>query len=240
MLLDNLFKLEKLKIESYSNVERSNPVGNPFEAMFNPESFSRKYEIVYANNQGLNTSDRSANYTRNEPAELNLKLILDGTGVTELELLPLPLGLGNTKKVSERVDEFLKLAFYMNSSTHEPNYLKVSWGDLSFPCRLSSVNINYISFDRSGHALRAELDLQLISDEDVKKRLAKENKQSPDVTHSRIIMAGDTLPLLTKQIYGASVHYLKVAQFNQLDDFRNLTPGQRLYFPPLSQETTVN
>jgi hypothetical protein len=240
MALDNLFKLEKLKIEAYSNVERSNPVGKPFEAMFNPESFSRKFEIVYGNNQGLNTSDKSANFTRNAPVDLNLKLILDGTGVTELVMLPLPLGLGNTKKVSERVEDFLKLAFYMNSSTHEPNYLKVSWGDLSFPCRLGSVNINYTNFDRSGHALRAELDLQLISDEDVKKRLAKENKNSPDLTHSRIVMAGDTLPLLTKQIYGSSVHYLLVAQFNRLDDFRNLTPGQRLYFPPLPQEASVH
>ena len=239
-MLENLFKLEKLKIEAYSDVERRKPVGKPFEAMFNPESFSRKFEIVYGNSQGINSSDKSANFSRNAPAELNLKLILDGTGVNELEMLVLPLGLSNTKKVSERVEEFLKLTFYMNSSTHEPNYLKVLWGDLSFSCRLSSVNINYTNFDRSGHALRAELDLQLISDEDVKKRLAKENKQSPDVTHSRTVMAGDTLPLLTNQIYGSSAHYLKVAQFNQLDDFRNLTPGQQLYFPPLSQETTVN
>ncbi len=147
------------------------------------------------------------------------------------------------KKVSERVEELLDLTFRMNGDIHEPNYLKVIWGslsDLNFPCRLSNININYTSFDRSGHALRAELDLSLISDEDATKRMSKENKRSPDLTHSRIVMAGDTLPLLAKQIYGSSAHYLWVAQFNQLDDFRNLTLGQQLYFPPLPQETVVH
>jgi len=240
MGLDNLFKLEKLKITAYSDAKRNMSVGKAFEAMFNPESFNRKFEIAYGNNQGLNTSDQSAKYTYNQPAELNLKLILDGTDVTAMGLLSLPFGLSSKKKVSERVEELLKLTFYMNGSTHEPNYLKVSWGDLHFPCRLGSVNINYTNFDRTGQALRAELDLQLISDEDVNKRLAKENKGSPDLTHSRIVMAGDTLPLLTKQIYGSSVHYLLVAEFNKLDDFRNLFPGQRLYFPPLPQGISVN
>ncbi len=239
MALDNLFKLAKLKIEAYSDVKRGKPdlIGS-FEAMFNPESFSRKYEIVYGENQGLNTSGNAVNYSRSAPTELNLKLILDGTGVNEIGILK-----SGMKKVSERVEELLDLTFRMNGDIHEPNYLKVIWGslsDLNFPCRLSNININYTSFDRSGHALRAELDLSLISDEDATKRMSKENKSSPDLTHSRIVMAGDTLPLLAKQIYGSSAHYLWVAQFNQLDDFRNLTQGQTLYFPPLPQETVVH
>jgi nucleoid-associated protein YgaU len=63
--------------------------------------------------------------------------------------------------------------------------------------------------------------------------MATEAKSSPDLTHSRIVKAGDTLPLLSKEIYGTANHYLWIAQQNQLDDFRNLMPGQRLFFPPL-------
>ena len=90
----------------------------------------------------------------------------------------------------QRIEDFLKLAFYMNGDTHEPNYLRVSWGDLNFSCRLSSVNINYTSFDRQGNALRAELDLQLISDEDVNKRLAiaRENSWMKRLTNIQSIM----------------------------------------------------
>ncbi|NOY83787.1 MAG: hypothetical protein GXO96_02990 [Nitrospirae bacterium] len=81
--------------------------------------------------------------------------------------------------------------------------------------------------------LHAELDINLIADEEVEKRQAKENKSSPDLTHVRLVKSGDTLPLMSKEIYGTSVHYLRVAQVNGLDDFRNLVPGQEIFFPPL-------
>ena len=65
--------------------------------------------------------------------------------------------------------------------------------------------------------------------------MAKENKTSPDLSHSRIVKSGDTLPLLSKEIYGSAVHYLRVAQANGLDNFRSLTPGQQIVFPPLEK-----
>ena len=104
---------------------------------------------------------------------------------------------------------------------------------MNFFCRLASVNVSYTSFHRDGTPLRAELDINLVSDQNVKKRLAEENKSSPDLTHHRVVKSGDTLPLLAKEIYGSAGHYLRVAQVNNLDDFRNLTPGQELFFPPL-------
>ena len=35
------------------------------------------------------------------------------------------------------------------------------------------------------------------------------------------------------EVYGDPRHYLFVADFNQLDDFRRLTVGQPILFPPL-------
>ena len=230
MALTNPFKLEKLKIKAYSDVERSAEVGT-FEAMFNPESFKQTYEIVYGRGQGLNSSDRTAVYTRSRPSDLNINLLLDGTGVHEMGILQ----FGAQPTVPERVREFLEITFEMNGDIHEPNYLVVEWGDLSFSCRLGSVDVTYTSFDKDGKALRAELNVTLYSDVEVEKRLRQENKTSPDLTHTRLVKSGDTLPLLTKEIYGNSIHYLFVAEHNKLDDFRNLTPGQELFFPPFAK-----
>jgi LysM repeat protein len=229
MALKNLFKLEKLKIEAYKNRKRTDSLGT-FEAMFNPSSFRQKYEILYGKKQVMNSTGKEAKYAYSKPTDLNLKLILDGTGVHEMGILRL-----RQKKVSERVEEFLKLTFEMQGQKHEPSYLKVKWGGLKFECRLGHVEINYTSFDRDGTALRAELDVNLIADEEVKKRLRKEKKSSPDLTHSRIVKSGDTLPLLSKEVYGDSAYYLRVAQANNLDDFRNLQAGQEIFFPPLAQ-----
>ena len=92
----------------------------------------------------------------------------------------------------------------------------------------------YTSFDRDGSPLRAELDITLIADNPVEKTIKIAGKGSPDLTHTRIVKSGDTLPQLTREIYGSPDYYLRVAQVNNLNDFRNLTPGQALVFPPLS------
>jgi len=153
--------------------------------------------------------------------------------------------LFNRKTVSERVKEFVDLTFRMNGKIHEPNYLMVEWGGkedggLIFSCRLGSVNITYTSFDRGGSPLRAELDIVLVSDREVRKRLGEEGKSSPELTHTRIVKSGDTLPLITRDVYGSPGFYLRVAQVNNLDDFRNLIPGQELFFPPLGSNTKGN
>jgi LysM repeat protein len=235
MALLGRMKLKKLTIKAYKDRVRAatDHVGT-FEAMFNPDSFSQSYETEYGKYQGVNSTSKQLIYGHSGSRRVSFKLVLDGTGVHEMglvQLLP-------QKTVSERVRHFLDLTYHMNGAIHEPNFLQVEWGGkedggLIFSCRLASVNVTYTSFNRDGSPLRAELDIALLSDEDPQKRLVRENKSSPDLTHTRIVKQGDTLPLLTKEIYGSSSYYLRVAQANGLDDFRNLVPGQELYFPPL-------
>lgn len=235
-LLDKM-KLQKLTIKAYKSRRRANTdFIKDFEAMFNPSSFSQEYQIQYGKHQGLNSTNQKVDYARSKPRQLKLKLILDGTGVHEMGIFQLK----QPETVSDRVKKFLDLTFHMNGKIHEPNFLKIEWGGkedggLIFSCRLSRVTVSYTRFDRDGSPLRAELDVTLLSDEDVKKRMAKENKSSPDLTHHRIVKSGDTLPLLSKQIYGSSLYYFRVAQVNNLNDFRNLTLGQSLFFPPLER-----
>lgn len=232
MGLTNLFKLEKLKITAYPDRRRSGRSLGDFTVMFNPTSFSVKHEHVFQCHQGSNTSTKRALYSYSRPQEINLDLVIDGTGVGDFGITTL-VGLG-TKSVKEQVQDFLELCFYMDEELHEPKFLTLEWDALdNFAGRLKSVDITYNLLDRNGEPLRAELATVFVADLALEKRVRKEGKASPDVTHTRIVRGGDTLPLLTKEVYGSSSHYLKVAEANGLDDFRNLRPGQRLLFPPL-------
>ncbi len=231
-------KLQKLTIDAYEHRTRRTRYvlyagfSGSFEAMYNPESYSQKYNIALTSDkkQGINSSGKEVKYKFSPPQKLNIKLILDGTRLHETgisRLLP-------SRTVTERVEQFLALAYEMNPNTHEPNFLIITWGDgLNFICRLASVTVKYTAFNRDGTPLRAELDADFVADDTSGKRVRKENKQSPDVTHMRVIKAGDTLPMLCKEIYGSTQYYLKVAEANGLNNFRNLTPGETLYFPPL-------
>ena len=234
MPLNNPVSLEKLKINAYADSKRMKSKGT-FEVMFNPTSFTIKHQNAFQKLQGINTSSMHARYSRTLSRELSLNLIMDGTGVTGDNKTI--LSGQSSDSVAKKIEAFLSLCFYMDGDIHEPRYLKIQCPALNnFDCRLQSVDIKYTLFDKSGLPLRAELDIVFLEDLDPAKRVRKEGKSSPDLAHSRIVKEGDTLPLLAKEIYGSAACYLWVAQANKLDDFRNLTPGQELYFPPLPTE----
>lgn len=227
----NHIKLAKLTITAYiSRTRNSKPIGK-FEAMFNPEEFSQKHEVSYQKPQGIHTAGKKLKYSHSPPRDLNIKLILDGTSVDQLGIL----NLKPQKTVAKRVKQFIDLTYTINGTIREPNFLVVNWGsELDFSCRLGSVNVSYTSFDRDGSPLRAVLDATFIFEEDEQELIAKTLSGASDLIHSRLVKSGDTLPLLTKEIYGSSADYLRVAQINNLDNFRALTPGQGLIFPPLT------
>jgi len=232
MTFPDLFKLEKLKISAFEDVERKKEIEPAFEAMFNPQSLSQTYGIRYKHGRAVGGATQSATFVREEPSSLRLNLLLDGTGVEEMGLVNL---FSSPETVQDRIDHFLAIAYRSQSPTHEPSFLSVKWGAIDFSCRLTSVTINYTSFDRKGAALRAELDITLTSDEEIKKQQNRLSFNSPDVSHARLVRGGDTLPLMTQAVYGSTAPMLRVARANGLDHIRGLAPGLTLIFPPLAR-----
>jgi nucleoid-associated protein YgaU len=234
MAFPDIFKLEKLRIYAFSDYQRQTPAQpvDSFDAMFNPETLSREFGFTYRAAQTVGDQRQPAQVTFAPPASLNVKLLIDGSGVAEMGLIKL---FAPPPSVDEQIASFLKLAFETNGATHRPNFLRLSYGEIKFDCLLSKVTINQQSFDRQGKTVRAELDVELIQDEQVPEELRRTHFSSPDVSHSRAVRAGDTLPLLAAEIYGSPRHHLAVARANGLDQPRMLEPGTVLLFPPLAR-----
>ena len=241
-------KLEKLKIKSFLAGKRGNEVfyalNKTYEAWFNPESYSFRYENEFQPVQGINTAGNGAKYSLTRSRTLSLKLIIDDTSATS----GIASGASSTsfsrtsrrflqkktpKTIHDQVEEFLDIAARMDGDIHEPRYLKLEWGDLIFDCRVQSVEVNYTLFNRSGMALRAELDVVFLEDLNPEKLAKLTNKNSPDLTHSRTVINGDTLPIMSDRIYRDPTYYIRVAQANKLNNFRKLRAGASLTFPPV-------
>ena len=230
--------LEKLKIKSFPTAKRQEGVFDflvkTHEVMFNPESYSFSYTNEYQKYQGINTSGRTARYSLTRSKQLSLKLILDDSSATAGLFAGLSsVGPFSRETVHDRVEEFLNFTAHMDGNIHAPRYLRIEWGDLIFDCRLVSVNVNYTLFSRSGIAIRAELDTVFIEDLEESKRLKQDGKSSPDLTHTRTITSGDTLPLMSERIYNDPNYYIQIAQANRLSNFRKLKAGTVINFPPI-------
>jgi len=221
-------KLEKLTIQVYKDRARRQRI-DCIRVMFNPTSFSLSHRTSLVAEAALDSSTTKNTYSHSDARKVSLDFVFDGTGVA-------PGSAAGS--VSQKLDAFLKSTMQMNGSIHEPNYLRVEWGDgplQSFDCRMESADVTYSLFDRSGAPIRATIKASLREDLDDPKKNRIEGKQSPDLTHSRVVKVGDTLPLLCKEIYGSSSYYIRVARANDLDDFRNLEPGSEIRFPPLAK-----
>lgn len=236
MPLDPAFKLDKMTIESYETVQRTavkEILGHKsFEVMFNPETLTTRHESVVPDSEPA--SGHSVKPTHRRDQDLTVKLVFDGTPVGR------NLEASGGRTVSQWVERFLAHCYDVDSESHEARYLTIKWGNgimgkLGFQCRLGSVDIQYTLFDRDGSPLRAELTARFVEAMDPATAAKVMRLSSPDLTHHRIVRAGDTLPQLCREIYGSPALCLRVARFNKLDHFRDLVPGQALLFPPVGR-----
>lgn len=242
MALGNLFKLAKLTIEAYTDIERTKPLGggihggNTLEVMYNPETLATRHEVAFHAKKGIATQGAQTRWSHSAAEELTVKLVFDGTnvGYFGVELVR------QVPTVAVWIKAFLSLCYDVQSTSHETAYLRLRWnkgvlGTAGFECRLKSADIQYTAFERDGSPLRAEIAATFIQALDPKKNAQKLRLSSPDLTHRLVVREGDTLPLLCQQIYGSAAHYLRVAQVNGLDNFRDLSVGQELFFPPFER-----
>jgi hypothetical protein len=232
-------ELKKLKIEAYSSIKfDAGDKVDEFFVMFNPPTLSQIYEIEYNEDQAQGTSGSSQSFGKIKPQEYTFEFLIDGTGTA-----PPPVGAGSDAAdpsavgepvdVSEEVAKFLELTYEFNGDLHRPYYLKLHWGQFVLYCIMKKATVTYTLFKPNGFPLRAKINATFsqISDDDL--RVAREGRNSPDMTHYRQVHDGDQLPLMCFRIYGDMSHYLDVARYNNLVDFRVLQTGAWIAFPPL-------
>ncbi len=223
--------LKKMRIEAYKKSDYSDNAPESFVVMFNPNTYTQKYEVEYEDRQGAGDSGSPQVYGKIKPQEYSFEFIFDGTG-TASEVI----------NVHDAVEEFLTVTGKFDGEEHRPKYLILHWGTLLSTCVLKSAEIAYTLFNPDGSPLRARVKADFSESIDDTLRVAEERKNSPDLTHVRVIKQGERLALLCQQMYGNPNYYLQVAAFNELNNFRNLEIGQTLLFPPVKtlSETLVD
>jgi hypothetical protein len=232
-----LGKLGKMLILAFVDSKSAESGGlaeadDSFEALINPENYTLAYKLKFSKGgQGQGTSGKQLKYEYTEPAEMSFEFLFDNTGIIDGE---------PRDSVADDLQRFKKVVIDYKGDSHEPRHFKLVWGENSiFKGRVTEVDITYKLFNAAGTPIRATAKVTFKSSIEEAKRAAKEDKQSPDLTQVVTVKAGDTLPLLCYRIYGTPQYYLQVADRNGLSNFRTLTPGMSLTFPPVAKASTA-
>jgi nucleoid-associated protein YgaU len=222
-------ELKKLQIQAYKDLAFSQAAGT-YTIQINPETYKHNHKTAFTKNDSTDTAGVTTKFYVQDPQTLTFEFYLDAT-------VAFPTVSAVVPKITSVATEITKLktvAYSYNGEIHSPNYLKLQWGaGLIFQCRLTQMDIDYSLFAPDGTPLRAKINVsfeEYLSPDEIVKR---SKKSSPDLTHARIVQDGDSLPLMCYRIYGDSRHYIRIAEFNRLDNFRRLEVGTQILFPPL-------
>jgi phage tail protein X len=226
-------ELKKMKIYAYTDVDLSDDhlasipgVANPYTALINPETYTVEIKYEFENAQGQGTTGGQQQFKVKLPEEMSFEFLFDNTGLID----------GKPKEnIATEIANFKKFLMEYDGSSHQPRFFKFVWGADLFKGRCSALNINFKLFNPDGTPTRAICKVTLKQATDEELRVIEQNDSSPDLTHSRVVQKGDTLPWMCYKIYGDPSYYIQVAKANNLQNFRNLETGIQIFFPPIEK-----
>ncbi len=234
--------LQKMKLVAYPDATFGTAIpGVEYDVLINPESYSLTYGTDTNDITGQGSSESIRTFNKRPAQTMTFKFVFDGSGVIKkgganlLSGLAVP-GLPAAKPdVVQDFNSFKNVVYNYDGASHAPRYVQLRWGPLIYNCQLTNMTVNFKLFTPDGTPVRAEANCTFQSTIDPATLAAKEGRKSPDLSHIRTVMQGDTLPLLCYREYGNSKYYYQVAQFNGLLNFKQLVPGTKLIFPPIAK-----
>jgi hypothetical protein len=225
-------ELAKFEIKSFSdNLFKKDGGKKDFQIPINPEAFTRNLKVERDTTKGSGNNQTNSKFVGTAPEELKIEFILDGTGTMEGYLDSM-----KDMPVKDQLKKLIDCVYDYDGKIHSPRYLKILYGsELKFNCVLTSLDINHTLFNADGSPLRAKITANFLQYVAPETRAKKERNSSPDLTHQRVVKAGDRLDLLTNEIYDSPAYLLQVALNNGLTNVRSLKPGTELFFYPFDK-----
>ena len=217
-------EVNKLTIKAYADEKFSSQQGE-FTAAINPENLKITSGVDYHTAQGLGASSTALKYKASLPRVLTFNLLFDGTGVFP----------GAEEDVEKQVNQLKEIMYDFQGNIHAPYYIRVIWGTIDFPGKLTNLALSYTMFQANGTPIRAQAEIAVVEHIEESVRSSRENRQSPDVTHRYEVKEGDTLPAIALKILGDVKYMYEVARANKISNIRKLKPGIQLYIPPLTK-----
>lgn len=206
---------------------------------FNPTqlSFSKGVQLGDIPIPGLDSS--LIQFVRGQNETLSVDLFFDstengmGTGATSVTTY------------SDQIYQLVKI----EPDSHAPPICEFIWNDKfpgsdiseelgnqkrnSFKCVVESVRHQYTLFSPEGVPLRATVSVSFREYKTLDEQLAQLNLNSPDRTQVHVLQSGETLSGIAGDHYRRPGLWRLIADANDVDDPRRLTPGTFLTVPPM-------
>jgi nucleoid-associated protein YgaU len=190
--------------------------------MFNPEEYSLDMGNTIAE-IGIPGLEKSPiQYVRGNIRTLKMELFFDTYEKRPREDVRL-----STQKITALLEK--------TQATKAPPVLLVTWGSLQFKCVLESVGQKFIMFLEDGTPVRARLTVGFKEYEQLEVEIKQGLLVIPPTVHN--LLEGETLSKLADEFLGDSGAWRQIAELNNIEDPRRVSPGLALLIPPNKTST---
>jgi Contractile injection system tube protein/LysM domain len=213
-------------------------VGAEIHALFNPEKYTITKGVQYAEIGIPGLDSPVLQFVRGQNEKVTIELFFDTTdyGMTD------DATVKDVRLITRDVYNLTKV----NSDTHAPLRVTLSWGTAAqvtsyyshiWPWMvIESISQEFTLFSPDGVPLRAKLNTTFREAWTIEEQLDETPRHSSDRTKVRRVQRGETISGLAAAEYGDPRQWRAIADANDLDDPRIVTPGSVLVVPRNTSE----
>jgi nucleoid-associated protein YgaU len=210
-------KLEKATIDILNGTPRE-----PIRVLFNPFEYSIERANVYKATAVPGLSGPLIQFINGDADVLSMELFLD-------DYLDPPR---DGRSVKDRLDD-MALLLEIDPKLHAPPLVQFVWGRLTFKAIIEKLSRKITLFRPDGTPARATINVSFKEYKTLPELVNDPKLESADKSKRRVIVGRDSLWLLAAREYDDPALWPKIAEHNDLDDPRDIAPGDWVMVPPL-------
>ncbi len=218
--------LKLLGFKKDPSTPKTSGADKEYEVLVNPESIKHSKGMLFNSDNRANGSIDVKQWKGFSEEILDITLSLDGTDYAA----------NKEEKVEDQVKKIMEVIYDYDGGVHKPLYTVLNWGTYAFLGHVKNLETDYKFFDADGAPLFATIHIEFTIHMDNETAAKKQNRNSPDMSHLQTIKDGDKIPLICNEIYDDPTYYVQIAKLNGLTNFRDVSVGKKLLFPPLINE----
>lgn len=203
--------------------------GKIISVLFNPTEYNFERTNSYKSTPVPGLGSPLLQFVNGECDVLSMDLFLDDytdpngpTSRTQREADPLGTRLTDISRLLE-----------IDRDLHAPPPVRFNWGPMEFAAVIEKLSRKVTMFHPDGSPARATLSVTFKEYRTLRQQLENPRRESADKTKRRVVVGDEALWWIAAREYDASQEWPRIADANDLDDPREIAPGDWLQIPPI-------
>lgn len=134
--------------------------------------------------------------------------------------------------LTKRLADISKLLL-IDPDLHAPPPVRFNWGPLEFTAVIEKLSRKITMFHPDGTPARATLSVSFKEYRTLRQQLEDPRRESADKTKRRVVVGREQLWWIAAREYDDPNEWTLIAEANDLDDPREIKPGDWLLLPPI-------